>query len=271
MHAVLQAYGRALVAQLHGRMLLLSILPFVLSLVLWAVLLWLGLQPLVDALQGLFVDHDGFKLAGGWLSTLGLGALKMVLVPLTAMLLLLPLMVLTALVFIGLVAMPAIVRHVGSRHYPGLDMQRGGSLLGSVGTALAAFGLFIVLWLMALPLYLFPPLALAAQVALWGWLTSRVMAYDALADYASIEERQALVRQHRLPLLAIGVASGLAGALPGIVWVGGAVLSVVLFPFLAAISIWLYVMIFIFTGLWFQFYCLQALQAMRLNPPMKDL
>ncbi len=271
MQAVLHAYGRALLAQLQGKMLLLSILPFLLSVLLWAVLLWLGLQPLVDTLQALFIDYDIFKQTTGWLSTLGLGALKLVIVPLCAMLLLLPLMVLTALIFIGLVAMPAIVRHVGSRHYPDLELKRGGSLLGSVGIALASFALFIGLWLASLPLYLFPPLALAAQVALWGWLTSRVMAYDALADYATVEERQALMQQHRMPLLAIGVASGLAGALPGIVWVGGAVLSVVLFPFLAAISIWLYVMIFIFTGLWFQFYCLQALHVMRLNPPAQQV
>jgi hypothetical protein len=38
--------------------------------------------------------------------------------------------------------------------------------------------------------------------------------------------------------------SGLAGALPGLVWIGGAVLWVVLFPFLAALSIWLYLVIF---------------------------
>ena len=39
--------------------------------------------------------------------------------------------------------------------------------------------------------------------------------------------------------------------------------AVVLFPFLAALSIWLYVVIFIFTGLWFQYYCLQALADLR--------
>jgi hypothetical protein len=39
--------------------------------------------------------------------------------------------------------------------------------------------------------------------------------------------------------------------------------AVFLFPFLAALSIWLYVVIFIFTGLWFQYYCLQALSDLR--------
>jgi hypothetical protein len=67
------------------------------------------------------------------------------------------------------------------------------------------------------------------------------------------------------------MVSGVAGALPGIVWVGGALISVVLFPFLAMISIWLYLLIFIFSGLWFQFYCLQALAELRASSIVESL
>ena len=63
--------------------------------------------------------------------------------------------------------------------------------------------------------------------------------------------------------MVIGIVSGVAGALPGLVWVGGTVLSVVLFPILAPLSIWIFVLIFVFTGLWFQYYCLQALEDLR--------
>jgi hypothetical protein len=262
MRAVLQSYGRALLAQMNRRMLLLSLVPFLLSVALWGVLLWWGLQPLIDSLQNLFIEHDWFRVSSGWLASLGLDMFRTVIVPLLAMLLLLPLMIVTALIFIGVAAMPAIVRHVG-RRYPGLEKKHGGSLLGSLGTSLGCFLVFLVVWLCALPLYAVPPVALLFQVALWGWLTYRVLAYDALADYASDEERRSLLRSHRWPLLGIGIASGAAGAIPGIVWLGGTVLSVVFFPFLAAASIWLYVLIFIFTGLWFQYYCLEALQALR--------
>ena len=47
------------------------------------------------------------------------------------------------------------------------------------------------------------------------------------------------------------------------VWIGWIIVAVFLFPFLAALSIWLYVVIFIFTGLWFQYYCMQALADLR--------
>jgi hypothetical protein len=88
------------------------------------------------------------------------------------------------------------------------------------------------------------------------------MVYDTLADYADADERRQILRAHRWPLLAIGVVSGAAGALPGAIWLGG-VMAVVLFPLLAAVSIWLYVLIFIFTGLWFAYYCLEALARLR--------
>lgn len=270
MRNVFNSYGRALLSQLHGKMLLLSALPFLLSLLLWGLLLYWGLQPLIDSLQALFAEHDLFRTSSAVLGTFGLGMLKTVIVPLIAMFMLLPLMILTALIFMGIFAMPAIARHVGGRHFPQLEKKHGGSLLGSVGTALATFLLFIVVWAAMLPLYAFPPAALVGQALLWGWLTYRVMAYDAMADYASAEERHAIMRSRRTQLLLIGVVSGAAGAVPGMLWMGG-VMSVVFFPFLAAFAIWLYVVIFIFTGLWFQYYCLEALAALRGVRGMKDV
>jgi hypothetical protein len=265
MNGVLRAWGRAFLSQWHGKMLMMSVVPFLLALGVWAVLLYLGLQPLIDYLHALFADHNLFQTSTSWLRQLGLGTLTAVVVPLIAMLMLLPLMILTALIFIGVVAMPVIGRHVGLRHYPQLEQRKGGTILGSVGVALGGMLVFTGLWIVTLPLYAFPPLAVAVQALLWGWLTCRVMVYDALADYASAEERRQIQRQHRWPLLVIGVISGAAGALPGAIWLGG-VMAVVFFPFLAAASIWLYVLIFIFTGLWFAYYCMDALAQLRAQP-----
>ncbi|SDH03379.1 MULTISPECIES: EI24 domain-containing protein [unclassified Duganella] len=262
MGAVLRAWSRAFLSQWHGKMLLMSIAPFLLALGVWAAALYFYLQPLVDYLHALFTEHNLFATSTSWLRSLGLGTLTSVVPPLIAMLALLPLMILTALIFIGVVAMPVIGRHVGLRHFPQLEQRKGGSILGSVGVALGGMLIFIGLWIVTLPLYAFPPLAVLVQALLWGWLTCRVMVYDVLADYASSEERHQILKQHRLRLLAIGVISGAAGALPGAIWLGG-VMAVVFFPFLAAASIWLYVLIFIFTGLWFAYYCMDALAQLR--------
>lgn len=262
MHPVLIAFGRAVLSQLHFRMLMLTVLPFVLSIVIWGVVLWLGLQPMIDWIQAYFSANDGFRIAGDFLGSFGLGALKTVLVPLLALWLLLPLMILTALIFVGTLAMPSIIKHVANRDYSELEMRRGGSLWGSLWISFSSFVVFIVLWLITLPLNLIPPLAFIIQPLLWGWLTYRVMAYDALADHATEQERREIMRIHRWPFLMIGAVTGAMGAAPTLLWLGGA-LAFILFPLLAGISIWLYVLVFIFSGLWFQHYCLDALAKYR--------
>jgi len=279
MRPILIAFGRALLSQLHIRMLMLTLLPFVLSLLIWGVILWLGLQPMIDAVQAYFVEHGGFRISGELLGWLGLGAFKMVIVPMLAMWVLLPLMILTALIFVGLCAMPIIVKHVAVRRYPQLEARKGGSLWGTLWISASSFVVFVVLWLVTIPLSAIPPLGFIIQPALWGWLTYRVIAYDALAEHADAQELRDLLRIHRWPLLIIGAITGAMGAAPTLLWLGGA-LFVVLFPVLAGVSIWLYVLVFIFTGLWFQHYCLEALAryraaglggALHTQPQLKDI
>lgn len=264
LQAVVRSWGRALVAQFHFRILLLSLMPFLVSLGLWGALMWWGMQDLIDYVQALFVQHDGFATAGNLLRMTGMLAFKTIIVPLIAMWVLLPFMVITSLLAIGLMAMPVINRHVSGRDYPQLEQRKGGSFFGSVWHSLSSFLIFLILWLLSLPLMLIPPVHFVVQPLLWGWLTYRVMTYDALADHADAQERQILMQLHRTPLLVIGVITGLFGAAPTLLWLGGA-MSMVFFPFFAGLAIWLYVLVFIFTGLWFQYYCMAALQQHRLS------
>ncbi len=262
MRPVLVAFGKAVLSQLHIRMLLLTVMPFVLSLVLWGVILYFSLQPIIDWLQAYFLDNQLFRQVDGWLTGFGSGVATTIVVPLVAMWVLLPLMILTALIFIGALAMPAIIRHVADRHYPQLERRNGGSIWGSLWLSLTSFVLFVTLWVVSLPLLALPPLGFIVQPLLWGWLTYTVLSYDALADHADRQEIREIRRRHRWPLLLIGTLAGVMGAAPTLLWLGG-VLAVIFFPFFAALSIWLYVLVFVFSGLWFEHYCLNALQAYR--------
>ncbi len=265
MTALVTSLYRALLSQWHPRMLLLTLLPLAVAIALWGVALWFGLQPLIDRLHAWFADYGLFRAAGEMLDAVGLSAMRTLMVPLLAMWLLLPFMIVTALVLVGSLAMPAIAGHVGQRHYPQLQRRHGGSLAGSLWVSLTSFAGFIVLWTLTLPLSLVPLFALFVQPLLWGWLAHRVMSYDALADYADRDERRVIVQRERWPLLVIGVATGSLGAVPGLLWLGG-VTSVIFFPVLATAAIWLYLLVFVFSGLWFQYYCLDALARLRSVP-----
>ncbi|MFZ6812851.1 EI24 domain-containing protein [Undibacterium sp. Rencai35W] len=259
------ALGRAFVGQFHPRMLMLTILPLIISILLWGGLMWWGLQSMIDYIQAALMEHDGFRIAGDFLALLGALALKAVLAPLLAMWLLLPLMIVTTLMCIGVFAMPMISRHVQRRQYPAMEARHGGSLLGSLWHAVSSFLIFIVLWVLALPLLFVPVVNVAVHAVLWGWLTYRVMAYDALAEHADADERIALLRTHRWSLLLIGTITGALGAAPSMMWLGG-VLAVVFLPVMAAVAVCLYILIFVFSGLWFQYYCLDALTQLRAKP-----
>jgi len=261
---IFSALSKAVVSQLHPRMLLLTLMPFVFSVLISALLLWFGLQPLNDLIDDTFMRSEGLQLTQGLLAWLGAGAIRAAILSMLAMWLLLPVMILTALVFVGTLAMPAINRHVAGGQYPDLVRRYGGSLWGTLWVSTISFVIFLFFWVVTLPLSVVPPFTFLIHPALWGWLTYRVMAYDALAEHATIEERRRLMREHRRPLLLIGAVVGALGAVPALLWLGGA-LTVIFLPLLAAGAVWLYIVIFIFSGLWFQYYCLEALARQRLG------
>lgn len=242
--------------------MLLTLVPIVLAAVVWVFLLWLGLQPLIDAIHRSFADNGGFAVSAHWLPVFGLAALKTVLVPLLAMWLFLPLMVITALIFVGFVAIPAIVQHIGNRYHPDLEKRHGGSFRGLLWMTISSFFIFLVLWIATTPLCALPVLGFAIQPLLWGWLTYRVIAYDVLSGYADKEELAAILRKHRWQLLVIGTVTGVLGVAPCLLWLSG-VLAVVFFPIMAVLSICLYVIVFTFSGLWFTHYGLTAVREHR--------
>ena len=120
----------------------------------------------------------------------------------------------------------------------------------------------LIAMVVSVPLWLIPPLVLVLPPLIWGWLTYRVMAFDALAQHATKAERRTLFQRHRVALLGMGVVCGFMGATPSMVWSIG-VLTIVMAPILLPLIIWLYTLIFAFASLWFAHYCLGALKALR--------
>ena len=127
----------------------------------------------------------------------------------------------------------------------------------------------VVALVVSIPLWLVPPLVLVLPPLIWGWLTYRVMAFDALAEHASEPERQVLFKQHRVRLLSIGVVCGFLGAAPSLLWASGALFAAA-FVILVPVAIWIYTLVFAFSSLWFAHYCLAALQTLRANTALSD-
>src|SRR6478672_1478437 len=92
------------------------------------------------------------------------------------------------------------------------------------------------------------------------------MAFDALAEHASGDERRQIFKDQRLWLLLIGIATGYMGAAPTAIWAAAGWLMVPAAPLLLPVMIWLYTLVFAFSSLWFAHFCLAALAQVRGAP-----
>jgi len=263
MNDLVRSFSRALVSQLHPRMLLQTVLPFVLATLLWCGVLWWFGDALLATTRSFLENFPLTSWIYGVLDWFGLQSVRAFVAPIFVIVMAVPLVIASMLVFISIFSVPAVIRHL-ERSYPELVKEHGGSVFGSVVQSLACTMLFLLLVMVTLPLWLIPPLFALIPPLLWGWLTYRVMSYDALAEHATAEERKTVMKRHRGQLLLIGIASGLLGSAPTLLWVSWAHVIFVL-PILLAGSLWLYVLIFIFSALWFGHYCLYALKLLRIE------
>jgi hypothetical protein len=262
MSLLFDSFWRAVAYGLRPRVVVLSFLPL---LLMGGLALGLGYFYWAGVLETVNLWLESSTLVGsisGWLQGMGLGNLKAVLAPLIVIFAVTPLIVVFSLLTVALMMTPALTSLVAERRFPALERKRGGSLVASLWWSLVSTLLALLALIVSVPLWLIPPLILILPPLIWGWLTYRVMAFDALAEHASSEERRELFRRHRMSLLGIGIFCGYLGAAPSLIWASG-VLFVAAFVVLVPLAIWLYTLVFAFASLWFAHFCLAALQTLR--------
>ena len=262
MNKLVDSFWRAAMYCLHPRVIALSILPLI---IMAALSLGLGYFFWEDAITFVRSSLESYELLGTmvrWLEGLGLNNLRLVLAPLLLLFLAIPVIVIASLLFVAIFMTPAMVALVAERRFPQLQRKKGGSMLASVFWSLGSTILAVIAMVLSIPLWLVPPLILVLPPLIWGWLTYRVMSYDALADHASGEERRQIFKENRGALLGIGILSGYLGAAPSLVWASGA-MFVAMAPILVPVAIWIYTLVFAFSSLWFAHYTLAALEQLR--------
>jgi hypothetical protein len=262
MSLLFDSFWRAVAYCMHPRVIALSFLPLIFMVVLSFGLGYFFWEGAVAAVAEWLQAMELLQMFLGWLERIGAGGLRTVFAPLLVLVLATPVIVLLCLLLVALFMTPAMVDLVGQRRFATLERKHGGSLLVGVLWSLGSTLVALVALLISLPLWLIPPLVLILPPLIWGWLTYRVFAFDALAIHASAEERKTLLRQHRGNLLLMGILSGYLGAAPSLLWASGA-MFIALAPLLVPVAIWIYTLVFAFASLWFAHYALTALERLR--------
>ncbi len=262
MKQLLDAFWRAAAYCLHPQVIALSILPLIITGGLAAGLGYYFWEPALvqvrDTLEGWAVLSTVLQ----WLDSVGGGGFKNVLAPLIVVALSIPVIVVVSLLLVAMLMTPAIVNLVAVRRFSQLERRHGAGFVQSAFLSLAFTVLALLAMVVSIPFWFVPPLVLVLPPLIWGWLTYRVLSFDVLAEHATRDERQQIMRNHRWPLLAMGVIAGYLGAAPSLLWAVSATM-LIFAPLLIVAAVWIYTLVFAFSALWFAHYTLAALQALR--------
>ena len=183
----------------------------VLAPALVSLVLWLGLTFLVlDTLVASFMDLPPMTWLTGW----GAIWLAKFFAVIGGWLVILAAAYVTAMLLAAIFILPVLLRILSERDYADVARVGKDSVLASVGNSLFATVGFVAGWLLTLPLWLVPGLGLILPLLWMAWLTRQTFAYDAACVHASDAEWQRLKREHRGPLLWLGVVMGLLGHVP---------------------------------------------------------
>lgn len=228
MPLVLLACGRAFMSLFRPGVLWHLMWPTLLSALVWITLGAFFIDELSAAVTGFL---PGLPLIGHWFgegSSVASHAASG-LFTLLLWLLVLPLIYVSALLLISSIALPMMLERVGEREYPELERRAGGSQWGSLATSLKAACLFILPFVLCLPLWFIPGAGLVVTVLLSARLNRVCFTYDSLMNHADVIELERLPREHqgRLNMLALGggilalvpVVNLLAPALSGLCFV----------------------------------------------------
>jgi hypothetical protein len=196
---------------LHPRVLWLMAWPVLIALAVWgtlAIACWAEIIVWLAARVKEWIQTATFFV------TWDPGSVALFAAKVLVLLMLVPLVQLTALFILGIFGMPQMVDYVARRRYPALARRRGGSFAGSVWNGAVALAGLGALGALSLPLWMFPPLWPLIPVLIVGWVNQRLLRYDSLAEHADAAEMRAVMADERAALYLLGLALALVAYVP---------------------------------------------------------
>ncbi|NUN06451.1 MAG: EI24 domain-containing protein [Bdellovibrio sp.] len=211
MNSIFNALRQSVTALFKFHMFLLVLVPPLLSFLGMLFVVILYWAPVMTAMTGFFSALSLFQ----WLQAVtGLADFAYWTSIVFLFLMFIPMGYLLAILLTSLLAMPLVLKWVGSADFKHLQKKRGGTVVGSVWNTLFATVIYIAVFIGTLPLWLIPGLQIAVPLCLAAWLNKKVFVYDVLQDYASREEYQEILKQHGRPLYGMGLLLGLTSYIP---------------------------------------------------------
>ncbi len=209
MSQILNAIAYATRDLLRFKMIWIMLWPILLSILLWFFIGWLFWDTFSELIFLGFAEF-GFR---EWMEGQAPGWLVYSIQWLINILFFIPLVIITTLIITAIFSMPALINHVAKKHYPNLKRESGGTVTGSVVNALYATFMYILIWIVTLPLWAFGAGIIVPFIAA-AFLNQQLFRYDALSEHANHDEIKKLLVSSRFPLWNLGLLTGFLQYIP---------------------------------------------------------
>lgn len=114
----------------------------------------------------------------------------------------------------AIVIMPLMLRHLSQGEYRDVAAMGKDSFVAAAVNSIGTSLIFIVAWVVTIPLWLIPGFSLLIPLLLMGWLNRRTFAYDALSMHATDGEWASLRAAQKAPLFMLGLTMALLAHIP---------------------------------------------------------
>lgn len=203
MKNLIQALSRSLLGLFHPKILLLMFVPPILALVFWGAVAFFAWPNLIATAAWMISWAPEFVQSAT-------GAIAVIL----AIGMVLPLAIVSVLVFTSVIAMPIIVPHVSNKYFPELAKNNTGAFSASLKNAIWTSAKYLVMWFLTMPLWFVPGLNIAVPLILNGYLNYKLFIYDALGNHASPLEIREVIQSKRAEFYVLGIITAVLVIVP---------------------------------------------------------
>ncbi len=209
-----ESFRKGLITQLQPRMLFAIAIPFVVGLLSIIVLLMYAWDPLDNWFYASASDWTWFQKAqaslGGWgFSTMsGWIAWLLSLIALTAI------GGIIGLAVAAIVVTPLAVKYISKNYFPTLERRGENVNTVSIMNAVKVSSIFILGWLLTLPLWFIPFMSIALSLFWGAYAFSHMSRVDAIVEHATKEERDYILKRHNKGFWIIGLVCAALTLIP---------------------------------------------------------
>lgn len=209
MSFIFKATASAFLDLIRFKIAWIIIWPILVSTLLWLIIGFI-FQDSSSELILLVLNEIGI---GEWLRNMESGWITSVIQSLIHIIVFIPLVIITTLLITTIFVMPALIKLVANRYYPELKRESGGTLSGSIINAILACGIFILIWVITVPLWAIGAGIIIPFVAA-AFMNQQLFRYDALSEHASKQEIKIICASNRYSLWGLGLLTGLFQFVP---------------------------------------------------------